>query len=290
MSNRFWAVFFGGVLLACFLSLVVAPYYGVWLPRNVCVYGGDIDFLFYIILVATGIFFVLTEVILVVAIWRYGCHDPARCGRHTHGNLRLEAVWTIIPGIILMYITFAQVPAWSRVTFPSERPNADQVVTVVGRQWEWRMRYTDPAVGIPSSLRNWADNPALSDLHVANELHTWKGANCTLLLKTNDVLHSFYLPNFRRKQDLLPGKTIAIWIQATEANTLYNAETGTWELDKSVGPAWEIACAELCGGRHYAMRGVVFVHPDQADYERWVRQQLNRQRSYEREAAPVAKQ
>lgn len=288
MSNRLWALLFGAVLTACFLSLALAPMYNFWLPRNVCVYGGDIDHLFYVILVATGVFFVLTEVILVVAIWRYGQHDPARRSRYTEGNNRLEMFWTVVPGIILLYITFAQIPAWSKITYPQERPEADQVVTVLGRQWEWRLRYTEGEP--PSNTRAWADNPAVSDLHVVNELHTWQGARCTIYLKTEDVLHSFYLPNFRRKQDLLPGKTVPIWIEATEHNTLYDAQSQTWKLDPEKGPAWEIACAELCGGRHYAMRGLVFVHPDKADYDRWRQQQLTRQRSYSPDLSPVAKQ
>jgi len=281
MTNRFWAVLFGGVLLACFLMVALAPVFGYWLPRNVCVYGDDIDHLFYVILWATGFFFVLTSVLQVIAIWRWGDYDPAKRAQYSHGHLGLELLWTIAPGVILLYLTFAQIPAWSKVTYPSERPTPDQVVTVVGRQWEWRLRY--PAAGVPERVRTWADGGLIDDVYVVNELHTWKGANCTLLLKTDDVLHSFYLPNFRRKQDLLPGKTVTIWVQATEANTKHDAATDTWSLDPAVGPAWEIACAELCGGRHYAMRGVVFVHPTKDDYDRWLKHTATRQRSYKPE-------
>jgi cytochrome c oxidase subunit 2 len=282
MSNRFWAILFAGVLLACFLSLVIAPFVGWWMPPNVSSFGGDIDNLFYIILAATGVFFILTEVILVVAIWRFP-FDPKRRAHYTEGNLLFEAIWTIVPGIILLYLAFAQIPAWSKVTYANERPVPDQVVTVYGRQWDWQLRYHD-ANRLPDNPRNWAENAAISDLVIPNELHIWKGAKVSIYLKTQDVLHSFFLPNFRRKQDLLPGKTMAIWIEAIDSNVIRNPEKGTWEIDPTPGKTWEIACAELCGGRHYAMRGLVYVHPDRADYEAWLKQALTKQRSYVPEA------
>lgn len=283
MNNRFWAILFGAVLLACFALTAIAPWVGWWMPKNVSSFGGEIDNLFYIILAATGVFFVLTEVILVVAIWRFP-HDPARRAQYTEGNLLFETVWTLVPGVILLYLTFAQIPAWSKVTYANERPTADQVVTVTARQWEWRLRYHD-AARLPGNPRRWADSPAISDLVIPNELHTWKGAKVALYLKTQDVLHSFFLPNFRRKQDILPGKTMAIWIEAIESNVVHNKEKNAWEIDSAPHKTWEIACAELCGGRHYAMRGLVYVHPDKADYEAWLKAELTKQRSYAPEAA-----
>jgi len=287
MSNRLWAAFFGFVMLACFLSLAIAPYMGWWLPHNVSSFGGDIDTLFYIILLATGFFFVLTELILVVAIWRFG-YEVGRRARYSEGNLLLETIWTIVPGVILVYIAFAQIPAWAKVTYANERPTADLAITVSARQWEWRLRY--PTDNVPANPRLWAESGSMSDVSLPNELHIWKDAKVTLFLKTQDVLHSFFLPNFRRKQDMIPGKTIAIWIDAIESNTVYDAKTNTWEIDRNPGKTWEIACAELCGGRHYAMRGLVYVHPDRADYERWLKATREQQHSSKPETAPAAGQ
>ena len=100
-----------------------------------------------------------------------------------------------------------------------------------------------------------------------DELHVWKGAKVKFYLKTSDVLHSFYLPNLRLKQDALPGKTIPVWFEATDSNTRKNEQARRWEQEKD--KVWEIACAELCGGRHYAMRGKLYVHPDKDDYLAW---------------------
>ncbi len=108
-----WSIFFGVILLACFLSLVIAPFMGWWLPKNIASFGPDVDFLFYIILYLTGFFFVLTEAILVFVMWKY-TYDPNRKATYAHGNHRLEVLWTIVPAAILLYIAFAQVPAWAR--------------------------------------------------------------------------------------------------------------------------------------------------------------------------------
>src|SRR5262249_42483586 len=98
-------------------------------------------------------------------------------------------------------------------------------------------------------------------------------------LKTRDVIHSFYLPNLRLKQDALPGKTIPVWFELTEYNTRYNdkagqwldgydPQTGTW--DEKGTNVWDLACAELCGWGHYKMLGRLYVHENEADFMKWL--------------------
>src|SRR5262249_56792232 len=118
--------------------------------------------------------------------------------------------------------------------------------------------------------RYWAEGGYATDVHVTNEIHCWgdmdeetgkfKGANVKVYLRTQDVLHSFTMPNFRIKQDTLPGKTIPMWFQATQSNTSFDPTTGKCTEPEDKRDAWEISCQELCGGRHYAMRGRVYVH------------------------------
>ena len=81
---------------------------------------------------------------------------------------------------------------------------------------------------------------------------------------------AFYLPNLRLKQDALPGKTIPMWFNATDSNTRFDEATGKCELtDKS--KEWEIACAELCGGGHYRMRGLLYVHESEGRLLKWLK-------------------
>jgi cytochrome c oxidase subunit 2 len=281
--QKFWGIVFGVVLLACFLSLVLSPSLGWWLPRNVASFGGEIDYLFYVILVFTGFFFVLTEVILVYAMLKYD-HDPERKAVYVEGHNKLEAFWTIVPAAILLYIAFAQIPAWANIKYQSRMPTAKDkekgylVCNVTARQWEWRVRY--PHAIVPENEKYWAEHPDTNDVHDVNDLHIWKDAKVKVYLKTQDVLHSYFLPNLRIKQDAVPGKTIPMWFDSTEANCHWDDEAKRVVRSETKDKDWEIACAELCGTRHYSMRGRLYVHPDKEDFEKWLRHEQERQQSY----------
>ena len=286
-----WSIFFGAVLLGTFLIWFAAPVFGWWLPENVSTFGGAVDGLFYMILGLTAVFFVLTEVVLVYAMWRFA-YRPGEKAQYSHGNHRLEVVWTAIPAVLLLVIAFSQLGVWERIKYQSRMPAPDLTISVLARQWEWRMRYPDDTSRFKyteeggtieegakkRAARAWAENAEIDDIHVPNEVHCWKGANVKLYLRTQDVLHSFTLPNLRLKQDTLPGKTIPMWFQANKHNCRFVPK-----MDKEGKPtggdilafggktdAWEIACQELCGGRHYAMRGRLYVHEDKASYDAWL--------------------
>jgi cytochrome c oxidase subunit 2 len=267
-----WSVLFGAVLAATFGIWVIAPFYGWWLPPNIASFGGEVDALFYIILVFTGFFFVVTEVVLVYAMWRFA-YQPEHRPTYTHGSHRLEVAWTIVPALILLFIAFAQIQAWEHIKYVTRMPEPDQYVEVTARQWNWNFRYpTDPNLSAERA-RRWGETPEADDVYDVNDLHCWKDGNVRIFLKTQDVLHSFFLPNLRLKQDALPGKTIPVWFKATESNTRCD-DKGRCEAPKA---NWELACAELCGSGHYRMRGRLLVHPDKADYEKWLKAELKRQ-------------
>jgi cytochrome c oxidase subunit 2 len=296
-----WGIFFGVVIAAILALCVVAAFVpGWWLPKNVASFGGDIDFLYYIILGFVTFFFVLTEAILVYTMCTYG-HRPGHKSTYTHGSHKLEMFWTIVPAIILLYIAFAQVPAWAKmksaevltwlpVSYKMQMDPPHQIIQVTARQWEWRMRYPEGLT--PKNPREWADSPQFDDLHVPNELHTWKGSRVRIYLKTQDVIHSLFLPNLRLKQDALPGKTIAIWFEATESNVSFakdfDEKAARWKTPTPEND-WELACAELCGGSHYRMRGRLFVHPTKEDYDDWEKYARAKQKSHEPEKATTEK-
>jgi len=292
VQQKFWAILFGVVLTAAGGLFVVAPFVpGWWLPENVCSYGPETDHLFYLILGFTGFFFLLTEAILVYAMWKY-VGRPGHKSTYTHGSHRLELLWTIVPTLILLFIAFAQVNAWANIKYQSRMPGPDpehgmQVFEVTARQFEWRFRYPTaeqnaaitkgwPAGGETEAGREWQINPHADDVHVVNEVHVWKGAKVRFYLKSRDVIHSFFLPNMRIKQDALPGKTIPVWFDAQESNCTYNEAAKGWDVDKDRD--WELACAELCGWGHYKMRGRIYVHATKEDYEKWLTQASKEER------------
>jgi cytochrome c oxidase subunit 2 len=300
--QKFWGFLFGIVMLGCFLLFVVSPFVpGWWLPRNVSTFGGGIDRLFYLILAITGFFFVLTEAILVVALFKFA-HKPGHKGSYVHGNHQLEIFWTLIPGIILFLLALWQVDVWADVKYQSRMPTPDSAALqfeVSARQWEWRVRYPSverfqsweadgklPEAERKYPARDFDRNPHEDDVRLVNEIHCWKGtketASVLVQLKTQDVLHSFFLPNLRLKQDAVPGKTIPVWFAVTEHNTVpYTDAAGEtrWkviDVDPRTGVAknpelvWELTCAEFCGVRHSLMRGKLYVHETKPDFLAWL--------------------
>lgn len=303
--GKAWSVLFGTVLLAAFGLFLAAPFIpGWWLPGNLWLpYGSDVDILFYVILGLTGFFYVLTEAILVYNMWQFG-HQEGRKAEYVHGNHRLEVFWTAVPAALLIFIAVVQIRTWEHIKYQARMPEPKQILQATGRQWEWRIRHAVPTgldalvkeldgldperrkarvqdfSALPvSSPRGWAEHPEADDLHLVNELHTWKDADVKVFLQTLDVIHSFFLPNLRLKQDALPGKTIPIWFSVSEPNLEYDVDRGIWRHKDRPGLTYEFACAELCGARHYAMRGRLCVHPDKADYLRWLQKASARQKS-----------
>ncbi|HZT81394.1 MAG TPA: cytochrome c oxidase subunit II [Gemmataceae bacterium] len=290
--QKFWPVLYGSVLAAEFLLFVLAPFVGWWLPANYCSFGPSVDNLFYLILAITGATFVGTMIVFVWALLRYAAR-PGEKSQYTHGSHKLEMVWTAVPAVTLLFIAFAQVKAWEHIKYVSRMPEPDQVFEVSARQFEWRMRYPQPKTmdaivsewkkenKEPASARDWERNRHFDDVHVVNDIHTWKGAKVRLYLKSRDVIHSFFLPNMRIKQDALPGKVIPVWFDCDESNCSWDDTEKKLNVDRD--KTWELACAELCGWGHYRMHGRVYVHPDKADYERWLANEWARQNTHQRQ-------
>lgn len=287
--HRFWGLLFAVVLAAVFVSTAMAPAMGWWPPKPASSYAPDIDNLFLAIMATVAIFYVLTEVILVWNILNSG--KPSAEAKFSHGNNMLEFVWTAIPAVILIALAVIQINVWAGIKYPTrlaesiEKGEPYLQIAADARQWEYRFRY-------PSLARftNWEKNPAdakadfskrmperIDDVHVGNDVHTWKGQKTLLHLKTRDVGHSVFFPNLRLKQDALPGKTIPVWFEPTVSNTkkigdgwkIGIPETGD-QYDRSLD--FDLLCTQYCGTRHSLMRGKLYVHPTKEDFLAWLKQ------------------
>jgi cytochrome c oxidase subunit 2 len=295
-GQRFWGVLFGVTLALELLLFVVAPMVGWWLPKAVSTFSGDVDLLFYVILAVTGITFIGVSIVFTYILFRFPT-EPGRKAWYSHGNHKLEMIWTAIPAVLLLVLAFGQIPAWFKVknmewlknVLASEGGADAEFVQfeVTGRQWEWRIRYPSLA-----HMNEWKQRssvvqdirmklpPRPDDVRLVNEIHVVKGQKALVHLRTTDVIHSFFLPQMRLKQDALPGKTIPVWFEATEANCIkrdgvwvdgYRFDGGKKDWIKDGNYVWELACAEFCGARHSLMRGKVFVHETRADFEDWLK-------------------
>jgi cytochrome c oxidase subunit 2 len=222
-----------------------------WLPENVSTYGRDIDWLFHLIYYITGITAILVFATMIIFLVMYR-DRPGRRARYTHGNTTLEIVWTVVPSLILVILTFLSVPAWSKIKMQAPPPS-DFVVQVTAKQFNWQITYPGP----DGKFGTEDDKTLLDEMHVpVNKI-------VHVNLKSQDVIHSFFVPQFRMKQDAVPGREIMQWFEATKPGK------------------YELPCAELCGFGHSGMRGWIYVHTP-ADYQKWAAENL------QASAAPAA--
>ena len=265
--GRFWSFLFLMVPVlgvGCFVWAMAGwwPMAGHWLPANVNLHGGVIDSLFMFILVLTGVIFIATSLVLCWVMWKYDAAKNPQPVMFTHGSHALEVVWSILPAATLVFIAIYQMDAWAdaKMRRPelSRNPGADgrlnteddivvprpPIAEITGRQFEWRIRYAgeDGVVGTPD------------DVQLVNDLHLPVNEEIVLSIKSQDVLHSFFLPNLRVKQDVVPGMKQFVWFQATHSGV------------------YDIVCAELCGWGHYKMRGRLTVE-SREKFDAWLAQQ-----------------
>lgn len=248
---KFWAIVFLLVPIFGVGVFVWGEAVGIRLPRDVSETGHNIDHLYWFILWLTGIVFIATEGALFWFLWKYNADSNPKPAKFTHGSHYLEIVWTILPAVTLLFIALYQMNAWAdaKMRVPAaflangERdPNVVEL-EVQARQFEWRIRY--PGQGAKSKLGD-SDN-----LFTVNDIHVPVGKTVLVQLKSADVLHSFFLPNLRVKQDAVPGMRIPVWFKPLEIGR------------------YDLPCAELCGWGHYKMKGQLTVESDE-DFQKWL--------------------
>lgn len=213
-----------------------------WLPEDVSTFGPDIDSLFYLIYYITAATFILVTVLMVVFVVMYRQQEGRRA-TYTHGNTTLEIIWTIIPAAILIVLSFMSVSTWARVK--RHAPDSDFELQVTAKQFNWEVVY-------PGADRQFGTQ---DDVKFDNDLHVPVNKVVRIQLQSSDVIHSFFLPNLRLKQDAVPGRNILVWFEATKPGK------------------YELPCAELCGFGHSGMKGWLFVHTPE-EYTKWAGENL----------------
>ncbi|HEX7138009.1 MAG TPA: cytochrome c oxidase subunit II [Vicinamibacterales bacterium] len=198
-------------------------------PEGASTMAGRVDAL-YFFLVGLAVFFsLLIGGLIVYYALRYKRRSPTSVGAAIHGGLVLELTWSIIPFIITMVIF-----VWgASVFFAMARPPSETIdIYVVGKQWMWKFQHLDGQREI-------------------NELHVPVGRAVRLIMTSEDVIHDVFVPAFRVKADVLPGRYTNIWFQPTKPGR------------------YHLFCAEYCGTRHSGMIGEVVVM-DATGYQAWL--------------------
>jgi cytochrome c oxidase subunit 2 len=256
------------LLVVIWLITLISTYFFVaktwWLPAGAAAAAPWIDHQFAITYVLMGIVFLAAQLGLGYIAWKYREHASAKPAQYSHGNTTLELAWTVLTGALFIGLNLMGSSVWASQRFAP--PEAGAVpVEVTGMQFAWYFRYPgpdgtfgktsvklmDPSSGGEAAVGLDPSDPAAKDDVVSSTMYLPVNREVDLSLRAVDVIHSFFIPNLRFKQDAVPGLNIHMHIKPT-----------------AIGD-YEIACAELCGMGHYKMHGIVKV-VSQEDFDKWL--------------------
>ncbi|MCP5467908.1 MAG: cytochrome c oxidase subunit II [Deltaproteobacteria bacterium] len=234
-----------------------------WLPENVSTYGTDMDAVMHSIWNIVFVWFLLAEAVLFYFLIRYRKKKGQRA-KYKTGNSLKEMSWVLIPAaIVLMFdlgIDFYQNPVWKKVKIDIPQ-DPDLVVKIEGQQFVWNMTYP----GLDNKFGT------IDDFKTTSQLYVPINKKVVFELSSKDVIHSFWVPNLRLKQDAVPGRVIKGWFEAVKNGT------------------YSIGCAELCGSGHGMMRGQLHVLSDK-EYQDWVYKKTPKKAKKALEAAADSQQ
>jgi cytochrome c oxidase subunit II len=257
------------LLVIIWLITLISSYFFVaktwWLPVGASAAAAGIDHYFTVTFILMGIVFVAAQGILGFFAWRYCDHGSSSAAAHySHGNNRLEIAWTILTFILFVGLNLMSSSIWASERFRPAQSGAVQV-EVTGMQFQWYFRYPgsdgkfgttkpeliDPSAGGEGAVGLDATDPASKDDLVTGTMYLPVGREAEVILRAHDVIHSFFIPAMRFKQDAVPGLAIHMHFNPIS--------TGDYE----------IVCAELCGLGHYKMHGVLKV-VSQQEFDAWL--------------------
>ncbi|SRR6266536_1858057 len=226
-----------------------------WFPTAISSHAAALDRQFIITIIVVGIAFTAAQVGLGFMVWRYREDATRSRAVYTHGSSRLEVIWTIVTAIIFIGLAVMGQSVWASLRFNNAPPGSFQV-EVVAQQFQWNFHYagadgvfgrTEPTL-IDDSALNFIGlddtDPKAKDDSVHSVLAVPAGHPVELLLRSKDVIHNFWVPQLRFKQDLVPGMVIRVHFTANTPGK------------------YELACAELCGQLHFKMKSYMLVLPE----------------------------
>jgi cytochrome c oxidase subunit 2 len=251
------------------LTIIVAYFFFAktwWFPPPISQHGIAYDAQFMRTLIVVGIIFILAQFALGYVIVKFR-NDGRRAG-YSHGNNKLETLWTSATALLFIGLVVMGTKIWASVHFDEAPPDA-MVVEVTAKQFAWSFRYpgvdgkfghtdlkyVNDSAGNPLGIDD--KDPAGKDDIVSASLKVPVGKHIKLVMHSRDVIHNFFVPELRMKQDIVPGMEIPLHFQADQIGI------------------YEVPCSELCGLGHYQMRTTMQVMSE-SDFEQWKQQQAQK--------------
>jgi len=215
-----------------------------WFIPQASSFAGDVDFLFLLITLVVGFWFVLTELVFFGLMIRYQKREGVKAEYITGDGHEKHWVhvphWMVIVCDVLLIV--GAIMVWNKIKIDMPE-KIDATIKVIGQQWAWT--FVHPG---PDGILDTED-----DITTIDELHVQKGLVYKFDLSSKDVLHNFSVPVFRLKQDAVPGRTISGWFQPTKSGT------------------FDIQCAEMCGTAHGIMNALLHIE-DEDSHAFWLKQ------------------
>ena len=257
------------LLVVIWLITLISSYFFVaktwWLPPNAAAHGGAIDDQFALTYLLMGAVFLAAQLGLGFLVWKH--RDRGQRAQYSHGHTGMELTWTALTAVLFVGLNLMGYTMWAQNRIHDPQPDAVNI-EVTGVQFAWYFRYPGPdgkygatkpelidaSIGGEGAVGLDTTDPAAADDVVSSTLLLPVNQQISVTLRAQDVIHSFFIPEMRFKQDAVPGLQINMHFTPTKAGT------------------YEIACAELCGLGHYRMRAVVTVHTED-EYRRWLGEQ-----------------
>jgi cytochrome c oxidase subunit 2 len=248
------------------MILTVMKYKERMLPVAASEHGVDIDKLMNINWMVLAVVFVITQICLFYFAFKYR-YNKNRRSFYFHDNNKLEAIWTIIPTIVLAALITTGLAEWNKITDRSTQKGA-MIIQLYGKQFDWTARYAgmDNKLGSSFYKRISDTNPlgvdsmdaASADDIKTQELYLAAGVPVELQINSRDVIHSVYLPHFRVQMNAVPGMTTRFYFKPTITTKKMREITGNDKFD------YILLCNKICGVAHYNMKmKVVVVEPDE---------------------------
>lgn len=271
-SLAFWFVI-SGVLVAIFIAVTVYTEWDKLLPPPASEHGVWIQDLINATLLVTGSVFVITNALLFIFTWKYRYRKGRKAFFYPENN-RLELVWTIIPTIALTFLIGTGIYKWFKIF--SEAPTDAIRIEASAKQFSWYIRYAGEdntlgprdftLVNVDNELGvNWNDERSHDDF-LADEIVLPVNTPVMVHIAALDVLHNFYLPEFRLMMDAVPGMPTKFWFKPTITTAEMREIKNDPEFD------YVLACNQLCGTGHWNMQRPVRI-VSESEYKEWLSEQ-----------------
>jgi cytochrome c oxidase subunit II len=271
-SNGLWFVLSGAFLLV-FVVATAYTSYDKFLPTPASEHGVWIESLINVTLFFTGTVFLATNFLLFYFTWKYR-YKRNRKAYYFPDNNKLELAWTVIPAIVLTVLVAMGIDKWFKIF--SDAPSDAIKLEATAKQFGWYIRYpgADDQLGprdftLANSENelgvNW-NNTASQDDFLADEIVIPVNTPVLVNIAALDVIHNFYLPEFRLMMDAVPGVNTKFWFRPTITTAEMREIKGDPEFD------YELACNQLCGSGHWNMKKTVRVVTE-PEYRAWVAEQ-----------------